>query len=87
MYTAFSFAVLGLPKCLWIPPANERMGCPGDKLFLVLRIILMRIRKTVEVPAWASRFNIPFFYFPVSATSSDCSFNRRIIIKNKYNPA
>lgn len=47
----------------------------------------MRTRKTVEVPAWASRFNIPFFYLPVSATSNDGRFNRRIIIKNKYNPA
>lgn len=58
MYRAFSFAVPGLPKALWIPPLPL---CWADKPFLVFRIILMRIRKTVAVPAWASRFNIPFF--------------------------
>lgn len=71
----------------FVGPPNERMGCWGDKCFLVFRIILVRLGKTAEAPAWASRFNSPFFHFPVSTTPNQCIFSRRIIIKNKHNHA
>lgn len=75
MCRAFSTAVLG-----------QSLPCQKDKLFLVFRIILMRVRKTVAMPAWPSKFNIPFFHFPVCNLKNHCRFNGGIIIKNKYEP-
>lgn len=62
-------------------PANERAGCWGDKLLLVSGIMLVGRRKTAELPAWAPRFNVPFFNFPAFSAPSQCKFNGRINIK------
>lgn len=44
----------------------------------------MTIRKTEEVSAWASRFNVPFFiiiYFPVSATAITAGLIEELLLK------
>lgn len=76
--------MLGLLKVVWICPSRTRTGCGADKHFLLFRVIFMTIRKTEEVSAWASRFNVPFFIiicFPVSATAITAGLIQELLLK------